>query len=281
MQTLVVPVDFSKPSENALKLAADLARRNNSKIIVLHVIEIDDPVMGSEKYYVDDHKMFFFMKLAGEKFNRFLDRDYLKGLEITDLVEIGTTVHGITHTIEKHHANLIVMGATGSGGSTDTLMGSTTEKVIRNAEIPVLILKNDLKKIPLRKIVFAADFSLENLPAYRRTQQFTDDFHAELKLIYVNTPGENFKSSQEIDEKIRHFLRETETSYDPENVIVYSDYSIEQGVLNAAHVHSADLIVMPTHGRKGLAHFFSGSIAEDVTNHSTLPVLTFKITEQE
>lgn len=280
MQTIVVPVDFSKPSENALKLAADLAKRNNFKMIVLHVMEIDDPVMGSEQYYVDDRKMLFFMKLAGEKFNRFLDRDYLKELEITDLVEIGTTVHGIVHTLEKYHANLIVMGATGAGGTTSTL-GSTTEKVIRNAEIPVLILKNDLKKIPLRKIVFASDFSLENLPAYRKTQQFTDDFHAELKLIYVNTPGEHFKSSQEIDEKIRHFLHETETSYDPENVIVHSDYSIEQGVLNAAHVHSADLIVMPTHGRKGLAHFFSGSIAEDVTNHSTLPVLTFKITEQE
>ena len=39
----------------------------------------------------------------------------------------------------------------------------------------------------------------------------------------------------------------------------------------------ADIIGIPTHGRKGLAHFFSGSISEDIVNHSKLPVLTVKI----
>lgn len=48
-------------------------------------------------------------------------------------------------------------------------------------------------------------------------------------------------------------------------------------VLNASRYEKFDLIAMPTHGRKGLAHFFNGSIGEDVVNHSDLPVMTFKI----
>ena len=56
-----------------------------------------------------------------------------------------------------------------------------------------------------------------------------------------------------------------------------ADYTVEEGVLSCANKMGADLIIMPTHGRKGLAHFFEGSIGEDVANHATLPVMTFKI----
>ena len=40
---------------------------------------------------------------------------------------------------------------------------------------------------------------------------------------------------------------------------------------------NADLVAIPTHGRTGLAHFFEGSISEDLANHANLPVMTFKI----
>ncbi|HAI20102.1 MAG TPA: universal stress protein, partial [Xanthomarina gelatinilytica] len=44
---------------------------------------------------------------------------------------------------------------------------------------------------------------------------------------------------------------------------------------NFSNVIGADLIAVATHGRKGIAHFFEGSISEDIANHSTLPVMTF------
>ncbi|MGB5479439.1 MAG: universal stress protein, partial [Eudoraea sp.] len=55
------------------------------------------------------------------------------------------------------------------------------------------------------------------------------------------------------------------------------DYSVEKGVLNFSESIHADVIGIPTHGRKGLSHFFMGSIGEDITNHSKIPVITFKI----
>jgi nucleotide-binding universal stress UspA family protein len=56
-----------------------------------------------------------------------------------------------------------------------------------------------------------------------------------------------------------------------------SDYTVEGGILNYATNIGADIIAIPTHGKKGLSHFFEGSVGEDVANHATLPVITFKI----
>lgn len=280
MKTILVPVDFSTPSENALKTAANLAKKSRSKIIVLHVAEIDEPLMGTGQYYVNDQKMIFFMKLAQKKFAEFLNKEYLNKLHITDLIEVGTVEHGIANTVEKHPIDLIVMGSNGTNGSEEELIGSNTEKVVRNSEVPVLVIKDELKNLNIQKIVFASDFSLENLLSHQKAKRLAHDFNAELKLLYINTPGEKFKSTGEINIKIKAFFKDTETRYLPENVTIYNDYTIEKGVLNAAHETSADLIAMSTHGRKGLAHFFSGSIAEDVANHSHIPVITFKIPDQ-
>nr|AWJ66201.1 putative universal stress protein [uncultured bacterium] len=60
-------------------------------------------------------------------------------------------------------------------------------------------------------------------------------------------------------------------------VDIHNDYSVERGILNYSETSGADIIGIPTHGRKGLSHFFMGSIGEDVANHSKIPVVTFKI----
>ncbi|WP_310557807.1 universal stress protein, partial [Flavobacterium sp.] len=58
---------------------------------------------------------------------------------------------------------------------------------------------------------------------------------------------------------------------------VYNDITREKGILNYANKVNADLIGISTHGRKGISHFFNGSISEDVVNHAKIPVVTFKI----
>ena len=61
------------------------------------------------------------------------------------------------------------------------------------------------------------------------------------------------------------------------DVICVADYTVEQGVLNYTKTHETDLVIIPTHGRKGISHFLSGSIAEDIVNHSQSLIMTIKI----
>lgn len=277
MQTILVPVDFSKYSESALKVAADIARKKESELYVLHVIEVGEPIMGTGEIQVDDANLLFFSQLAKKKLHEFLQKDYLKGIKITNIIELGPTYHSITRNIDKFNVNLIVMGSKGSSGLEEFLIGSNTEKVVRNSSVPVLVIKNELMDVHFQKIVFVSDFDKENISSFKKAQRFAATFNAELKLMAINTHGDGFENVQKIKDTIRKFIEISGTAYEPEDVIVYQDHKIEEGILNGAKSINADLIAIPTHGRSGLSHFFNGSIAEDVVNHSEIPVITFKI----
>ncbi|MGB2087805.1 MAG: universal stress protein [Psychroflexus salarius] len=277
MKNILVPVDFSKPSENALRVAAKLAQRNNAKIHVLHVIELAESLFGAEQFNVDDEQIIFFMKLAKKKFSDFLDKDFLNDIETNDLVEVGSATFGIKEAVKDQDIDLIIMGSNGASGLEEVLIGSNTEKVVRHSNVPVLVVKHDIENLDFKTVLFATDFELENVEAYNKAKTFADSFGAKMKLVYVNLPGNQFYSTSEVTNHMRNFLNEVQVPLNHENIIIYNDYTIEQGVLNAANNENAELIAMPTHGRKGLSHFFNGSIGEDVVNHSDLPVITFKI----
>ena len=62
-----------------------------------------------------------------------------------------------------------------------------------------------------------------------------------------------------------------------EKITFYDDYTPERGIFHFCNEKAIDAIAIPTHGRKGLGHFFYGSIGEDIANHANIPVITFKI----
>ena len=101
-----------------------------------------------------------------------------------------------------------------------------------------------------------------------------DLLNAEFHLVYINTPGDEFLSTDDAYAKISKFLNDAKLGL---GVDIHNDYTVEKGVLNYSEKIPADLIGIPTHGRRGLSHFFMGSIGEDIANHSKTPVITFKI----
>ena len=101
---------------------------------------------------------------------------------------------------------------------------------------------------------------------------------SKMHLVYVNAPNDSFKSTTELEKKRGNFFAKAGMKLDNVNhVNLICDYTVEEGILNFANKLGADLIAIPTHGRKGLAHFLEGSIGEDIANHAELPVMTFKI----
>lgn len=277
MKKILVPVDFSTPSENALKVAAKLAQKNNAELHVLHVIELAESLFGAEQFNVNDEQIIFFMKLAKKRFSQFLDKDYLKDIKTTEHVEPGSTSVAISELVDENHIDMIVMGSSGVSGIEEIVIGSNTEKVVRHSKIPVLVVKNEIKDINIKNAVFASNFEIENLEPYKKAKKFADSFNAKMHMLYVNLPGNQFSSTSEIHEQMRVFLNKVEMPLDRKFIEIFNDYTIQEGVLNGSEYLKADLIIIPTHGRKGLSHFFNGSIGEDVVNHSELPVLTLKI----
>lgn len=273
MKKIVVPTDFSQHAENAMLVASQIAKKSNAKIIAIHMLglQVTDFNKASSQEALEG---LFHIKLAKKNFKSFLDKDYLKGIEIEERVQSELAFNQLNEIARQEEADLIIMGSHGTSGFTeDVFVGSNTEKMVRNSEVPVLVIKEKIKNFKLNKVVFACDFKKENASAYRKAVDMFNSFGASVHMLYVNTPSK-FLSNREITAKVSSFLKEVNSDNE---VLFYNDYTVESGVFNYSDEINADAIAIPTHGRRGLAHFFTGSIGEDIANHSERPVITFKI----
>ena len=275
MKKIIVPVDFSEYSENALKVAASIARKQGAQIVAVHMMGLSDAVLTKDSS--SSMEGMFYVKLSQKRFEEFLDKDYLEGLTVHQTVKNYKVFSELDEVAQEHEADLIVMGSHGSSGLSEVFVGSNTEKVVRTAQTPVLVIKDD-KDFIVSKAVFACDFKEETIPAFYKAMAFFDLLDIETKLVYINLPGEKYLSTKKIEERIVNFIIQLKNvTLGLEEIAIYGDYTVEKGIFNYAQRVKADIISLPTHGRRGLAHFFSGSIGEDVVNHSKLPVLTVKI----
>jgi len=277
MKKIIVPIDFSEYSDYALETAAILAKKNNAEILALHMLEMSDAIINKNNNEMHMETVFF-LKLAEKRFTEFLDKDYLEGITVTPIVKHFKVFSEVNDVAEEHDADLIVMGSHGSSGLKEFFVGSNTEKVVRHAEIPVLVTKENPILTDFESIVFACDFSEKAVEPYLRACKLFDSMGSKMHLVYVNLPSESFKSSAEMESKVVSFLKKANGNLDKLDSVKYvSDYTVEKGILNFSNIVGADLIAVVTHGRTGLAHFFEGSISEDIANHSMLPVMSFNM----
>ncbi len=273
MKKIIVPVDFSEQSKFAIKAAASLAKKHNAEILALHMLELNQAMITSSEGFHPE-QIVFFIKLAEKRFKEFLDTPWLEGVTVTPIIKHYKVFSEVNEVAEEHGADLIVMGSHGSDGLKEIFVGSNAERVVRNAEIPVVVVKGEVKDFKVERFAFACDFKDESLLAFQKAKDFAKMLSAQLELVYINTPGDDFLSNKDAYERINKFLTKANAG---QQVEIYNDYSVESGILNYSESILADMIGIPTHGRKGLSHFFMGSIGEDVANHSKIPVVTFKI----
>ncbi|TRO64253.1 universal stress protein [Christiangramia sabulilitoris] len=275
MKHILVPTDFSEQAEKALKVAAQLARKFDGDIYLLHMLELPlqliDPVGGGSQNLPE---AIFFMKLAHQRFNRIMKEPYLQGIKVHEVVEFHRAFEGIMEIGKEKNCDLIVMGSHGARGFQEMFIGSNTEKVVRHSEIPVLVIKNEIEDFVINHFVFATDANPSHKNVLRKAVNFSNSMQATMHLLFVNTPND-FVTTKEAHQKIKEFLKDVEI--EKHKIHIYNDVSVEQGILNFAKKVNASLIGIGTHGRKGLAHFFNGSISEDLVNHANKPVITFKI----
>lgn len=278
MKKIVVPVDFSNYSEYAIEVASAFAKKYDAEIILLHLLGLSEAILTKNEDQ-EVAEAVYYMKLAEKQFSILGSHVSLDGLMVSEIVHNHKDFREINEIAKDQGADLIVMGSHGSSGISEVFVGSNTEKVVRTSEVPVLVIKEQISNFEVDKVVFACDFKMENILVYRKAMRLFQRLGATVDLVYVNVPGTAFKSSTEIDQAAKEFLSiaNFEAPIRPDEVIYLSGYSIEQAIFDYGKKVSADALAIPTHGRRGLAHFFNGSLGENIANHAQLPVFTFKI----
>lgn len=274
MKRILVPTDFSEHSEYALKVAAQIARDTDGEIFLVHMLEMPTQMADAVSGGTEIPEIILFMKKAHEKLESLLQREYLEGIKVSEAVKLERAFEGILKSSEKNEVDLVVMGSHGASGYQKMLVGSTTEKIVRTSEAPVLVIKQDNLNFKTDKFVFASDFSEEVKKPFKKIAAFAATFGSHLELVMINTPN-SFKTTLASQKIMKDFISDFSiTNY---TLHLFNDNNIENGILNFASSIHADLIGMCTHGRTSLYHFFNGSNSESLVNHADKPVITFKI----
>jgi nucleotide-binding universal stress UspA family protein len=274
MKKILVPTDFSEYAYYALKVAAQIAKKNDGEIILLHMLEL--PHQGGDAIGSghDIPEIMLFKNAAIKRLEDLMNDQCLDGLKVSQVIQFELAFDGIMNISKKNEVDLIVMGSHGASGFKEMFIGSNAEKVVRFSDIPVLVLKREEEIFNVGHFVFASDFSDEVRKPFQKVVEFANKFNAELHLVMINTPS-SFKPTHIANEIMSNFV--SNYSINKFSTHIYNDTNVENGILNFANHVDADLIGMSTHGRRGLSHFFNGSISEDLVNHALRPVITFKI----
>jgi len=140
LKNILVPTDFSDASKKALSYVASLAKKVGGKITLVHVIEplpdyseaLDPVIIGSD----------FWLTQARKSFRTLCEEGHVaEALVRTPLIREGTPHHEITEAARESAADLIIIATNGRTGLAHVLLGSTTERVVRHAPCPVLVVR--------------------------------------------------------------------------------------------------------------------------------------------
>jgi nucleotide-binding universal stress UspA family protein len=139
---ILVPIDFSPSSHQAMEAATELAEKFGSKLYLLHVVPEYPgyalPESVSQESIISDGR-----KKAEEHFEVSLAGLRAKGVEATAQVEVGSDVAGnILEAIDREHADLVVFTTHGHSGWYPQVFGSVAEKLTRLVQCPILLLRS-------------------------------------------------------------------------------------------------------------------------------------------
>lgn len=261
-RSLLLATDLSCRGDRALDRAVMLAAAWGARLRLLHVQESDEPEQGTGPLPGRS------ARALAERALREAARDREIDAEI--VLDRGSPAEAILQRAVELDCDLVVTGIARSGGLARSLLGTTVERLVHRAPMPVLVVKTR----PLgayRKLVAASDFSASSAHALQQALRMFPDAHVTLAHAY-RVPFEGFISRDANEDEILAQARRDCAAFLPglgvapdalarmECLIRYG--SPESVVGTHVWENESDLAVMGTHGRSGSFGVLMGSTAE-------------------
>jgi nucleotide-binding universal stress UspA family protein len=285
LQKILVPVDFSGPSELALKYATAFAARFGGKIALLHVIEFGRLVGELSEL---DTGLTAIPRRVEERLAMLASRSGEPALFDKVAVRTGRPFHEIGAAASELGCDLIVISTHGYTGLDYVLLGGTAERVIRHAQCPVLVVrKEDWRAPEPQKILVPVDFSPASLDGLRYALGLARPFGANVTALHVvellgpmaRLEVDVHAHERKLREAAKFRLEELHLEVDePASAFetVFREGTSYHEIVGMAQRGGFDLIIMASLGRSGLADVFLGSTAERVVRHAPCPVLVVR-----
>lgn len=277
LKNILVPVDFSDCSKNALNYAIRLAMSAKAHLTLLNCYTVH---VNAAEVTVDLHPQLSYEleKNAKDSFEKLEEEiPQLKEVPHTGLTRMSFIVKGIEDVVSEEKIDLVVMGTKGASNRVNELFGSNTYHMIKKSRVPVLVVPDEARFDIMKNLLFAADFKhIKNMHSLDMIKVFLSFFNAKVEVLHL---GESWSdlSTQKVKEAaaIIDYFSHTEHSYH----FVAEETDIEDGINEHLAKSHNDLLILIA--RK---HYFPGKIfkrkmTRRAVLRSKIPLLTIPDTK--
>ncbi|TMI95750.1 MAG: universal stress protein [Bacteroidetes bacterium] len=270
MKTIVVPVDFSDISNNAMEYAVGLARNTGSSILLFHAYQVpvsmtDVPIVLVS---VEDLQKNAESKMAQVK--KSVEQATSEAVNVYAETKLGDTVDELENICNHVKPFAVVMGTKGATGLERVFFGSTTLTTIKHLTWPVIVVPPGKNYSTIKRVGFACDFRevVKTTPTHF-IKEFVREFNAELHVLNVDWKNSHFKPETPEESVLLHtMLEELNPKYD-----FIDDANIEAGIEKFAEKNNLDLVITIPKKHKLLEGLFRKSHTKDLVFHSHIPIM--------
>ena len=292
---VLLATDFSHCAAQALSHAIAMASSWKAELRILHVLEF---MPGMNPEYPVNHMYLEQLRKEAVRHMTEMENDATQaGLVIRTSIDIGIPSQRIHAVAAESGASVIVMGTHGRSGLEHILVGSTAERVVSTAPCPVLTVKanrhapsqaaNPVNGLRFQRLLIPVDFSASSLDALEYGVHLAKHVGSTITILHALEPvafALDFTLASSVD--WRRQKAYAEGRLEILCAICTSNGVTAEHVLNAgvpadsirhyAERQQPDLMIMGTHGRRGVSRLLSGSVAAAMVRLSPCPVLTMR-----
>ncbi len=293
-QRILVAVDLSEASLSVLREGRALAAARGAALAVVYVAGNVGDVQPffPQNYGANIVSALEIEKLARDAFDkRMAELQADGGPDVEPFFEVGSAYAEIVRRAEAWRADLVLVGSHGHTGLTRVLLGSVAAKVARHAHCPVLVSR---QKRPGGVVLAATDLSDPSLPAVARAVAEATERGVALLVAHAldtglvdygieagaffgsSAPSTTPEARKQSREVLAGLLRDAAARFGGTGEGLVLEGEAAGAIVRAAEERGADLLVVGTHGRTGLARLLMGSVAERVLERSPCSVLVVR-----
>lgn len=281
MKKILVPIDFSEVSKNALTYAVKLAAHTQAKVVAVHAYlpTIPEPylVAAFQDDILENQE-----KLAIKYFEEIRQSLPEEALALIDLhvkIELGGPIETILNMVGTEQPDLVLMGMRSGNPIAKQLLGSTTVAMIQRVNVPVMVIPAEATFTPLSHVTFASDLEEGDLTVIKLVTEMFDSWTPVLQCVHVQTQQPPIEEQLQV-RRLRKSCEEQEGISSVEVTTVTND-DVSQGLLTLVTKQHSDLLILRTHLRGFWGRLLHTSISRDLSRKSMIPLLIFPILPDE
>lgn len=266
---IILPIDFSENSHQALELIVSLSEAKKTDITLLHVVELIYDFASQAAVALNS-----LHKEAESSLIKMIQKYQTTEIKFEYLILDGTASISIARTAQQLKANLIVMGTQGASKIKKTLIGSTTINTIKESKTPVLVIPAGPSPPKLKKITLALEIADHEQMSIDWVRQLSQKWNLQLEFLHVKT-GSSFRENLLVEGLEAHLIK----NYPNSNVKLrtYLAPTAEDGLKQYSKESKEGILVMCHQNRGFIDQIISKSHSIQMAYYSHLPLLVINL----